>query len=160
MVFNQAGAYVNSLAFAANQLNLLFSLSAGNYLTRVHLEGIQNAAGASGAISTATTLEDDFVGGIQYGAAGYGGHALTTGDTTGASWLTWGDVSKGASVLYLLAGLSPQNATINYGRLISVDWRGAYRVPANQDFYSAFGTRGGGAFNFGVNFRWYAEWAS
>lgn len=160
MTLNQAGGFINSAAFAINQKDKLLSISSGQVLTRMHLEGIQNSDFTSGAITTASFSTDSLVGGLQYGASGYGGVTLSGGTTGGASWLTWGDVTRGRDANFAVPGLTPQNVMGVTNRLISVDWRGYFVLPQALDFYGAFGTNPGQTFSFGVNYRWYAEWAT
>lgn len=160
MTFNQNGAFINSTAFGNNQINPLFSLSSGNYLTHLILEGISNAPAAQFNIAVGQFMTDSIVGGVQYGPSGYGGRSLTGGNTAGASWLTWGNVTKGRAQLEYLAGTAPLAVVAEDSRIVSIEWHGLFHMTAATDFYAAFGTNPGQTFNFGVNYRWFAEWAS
>lgn len=160
MGYNQVGGTINSLAFATNQLNQLFSVPNNAVLSHFRIDGLINSAPASGAYATTTIAEDPIVGGIQFGNSGYGGTALTTASPAGASWVSWANLPTGYPELILVPGLSPQNCVLGIQRMMTSEFRCSFRFANASDIYLAVGTFPGQTFNFGINARWWAEYAS
>lgn len=160
MALVQSGAQKNSAAFANDQLDLMLSIPANACLHRFEIHGIINSAATSPGLGNGDFDIQPYIAGIQYGAVGYGGVHLTTGNTTGATWLTFGDPLPGWRERSLLAGASRIAAVEVDAVPINVSWRGTLFSATARDYYFATGCNPAQLFAHGQNYTWFCEYST
>lgn len=160
MPLNQAGASKNSAAFANDQLDFLLTVPANACLHRFEVHGILNLPATAPGLGTGDFDSFAFVSGLQYGASGYGGVHLTSGNTVGATWLTWSEPMPGWRDRSLLAGASRIAAVELDAQPINLSWRGTLFIPSALDYYFATGCNPAQLFAHGQNYTWYCEYST
>lgn len=159
MTLFQKGAIRNSAAFATDQLDLLLTVPALSCLHRFEIHGVLNSAATAPGLGTGDFVISPRLAGIQFGASGYGGVRLTSGNDGGNSWVTFGDVVQGWHERTYLAGASRIADVDMSATELRVSWRGTLFIPSARDYYFAAGCNPSQLFAFGLNYTWYCEYS-